>query len=76
MIRNEVKRYRKQIKMSQQELALKTGIARPYLSEIEQGKRNPTVSTALKISKALNQNVENIFFTSCVQHVEQNSPHI
>ncbi len=40
------------------ELAQKIGISRAYLSQIESGKRNPTIKTLKKIAKALEVEVE------------------
>ncbi|RJX25484.1 MAG: helix-turn-helix domain-containing protein [Desulfurivibrio sp.] len=49
-------REHKQIKMS--ELAKKVGISSAYLSQIENGKRNPTIDTLKAIAKALNIDIE------------------
>ena len=39
--------------MSQSELALKVGIKQPHISKIEEGKMNITLSTLMRICKAL-----------------------
>jgi len=49
-------REHKQIKMSQ--LAKKVGISSAYLSQIENGKRNPTIDTLKAIAKELNIDIE------------------
>ncbi|MCK5195970.1 MAG: helix-turn-helix transcriptional regulator [Desulfobulbaceae bacterium] len=49
-------RNHKQIKMN--ELAQKVGISPAYLSQIENGKRNPTIDTLKAIAKELNIEVE------------------
>lgn len=49
-------REHKQIKMN--ELAKKVGISPAYLSQIENGKRNPTIDTIKSIAKELNLEVE------------------
>jgi len=49
-------REHKQIKMN--ELAKKVGISPAYLSQIENGKRNPTIDTLKAIAKELNLEVE------------------
>jgi len=46
----------KQIKMN--ELAKNVGISSAYLSQIENGKRNPTIDTLKSIAKELNLEVE------------------
>lgn len=50
-----VKELRKKIvpKVTQKEFALKVGITQTYLSQIENGKKLPTIETLDKISKAL-----------------------
>ena len=45
---------RKQIGWSQEDLALEAGINKNYLSDLERGRRNPTLMILSKISKALN----------------------
>jgi DNA-binding XRE family transcriptional regulator len=55
---NPVRAWRehKQIKMS--ELAKKVGISSAYLSQIENGKRNPTIDTLKAIAKELSIDIE------------------
>ncbi|ACK91920.1 conserved domain protein [Bacillus cereus AH820] len=48
--------------MSQEKLAKEVGITRQYLSEIENGKKQPSVIIAIKIAKVLKIKVEDIFF--------------
>jgi transcriptional regulator with XRE-family HTH domain len=47
-----VKDFRNQRDLSQEKLAAKTGLDRTFISLIENGKRNPTLLTLLKISGA------------------------
>ena len=49
-------RNHKQIKMN--ELAKKVGISSAYLSQIENGKRNPTIDTLKAIAEELNIDIE------------------
>lgn len=49
-------REHKQIKMS--ELAKNAGISSAYLSQIENGKRNPKIDTLKAIAKGLNLDIE------------------
>ncbi|ONG85160.1 DNA-binding protein [Bacillus cereus] len=53
---------RKSAGMSQEKLAKEVGITRQYLSEIENGKKQPSVIIAIKIAKVLKIKVEDIFF--------------
>ena len=52
---------RKQKRMSQLDLALESGINRNYLSDLEKGRRNPTVLVLNKIAIALNIDLSNLF---------------
>jgi len=49
-----VKNIRCQKGLSQDELSEKTGLDRTFISQIENGQRNPSLSTILKISEGLN----------------------
>jgi putative transcriptional regulator len=52
-IPNNIKKFRQLLGISQEELAKKAKMSRNYLNLIENGKREPTVSTLNAISKAL-----------------------
>lgn len=64
MIQNKIKEFREKQKpkMTQEQLAEQIGIARTYLSEIENNKYEPSVGMALRIARVLNTMVEYIFF--------------
>lgn len=72
-VKNNVRKFRKLLGLSQEELASRIPITRPYLSDIENGKYEPGIDVALKLSKELNQPVEAIFFKEHVQHANQNT---
>lgn len=48
--------------ISQKDLSVKCNISQAYLSQVLTQKRNPSVSAAYKIAKALNTEIEEIFF--------------
>jgi len=52
---------RKSKSMSQEQLAISSGIDRTHMGFIEQGRRKPTLSTLFKISNSLNVSLEQIF---------------
>ena len=52
---------RKQKGLSQLALSIETGLARSFISELEQGKRNPSASTLYKICLALDITLEELF---------------
>lgn len=53
---------RKEIELTQQEMAKKIGVSRQYYNDIENGKRQPSVGTAKKIGELLEIDWT-IFFT-------------
>lgn len=58
----KIKMYREKLGLSQEELAKKSGVSRTIISELETGKRSVTsTETLLKISKALNKKIKDIF---------------
>jgi transcriptional regulator with XRE-family HTH domain len=48
-----VRELRRRRKLSQVDLAARAGISATYLSEIEQGKRNPTLVVVVRLARAL-----------------------
>ncbi|MGL5802437.1 MAG: helix-turn-helix domain-containing protein, partial [Cetobacterium sp.] len=53
LIGQRLNRLRKDKNLSLEELSFQTGVSKAMLSQIENGKSNPTVSTLWKISTAL-----------------------
>lgn len=61
MIAQNIKKLRKQFKLSQEELAKKAGITYSTLIKIESGaNKNPTITTVRKIALALNVGIDNL----------------
>jgi len=54
-----VKKYRKKRKLSQEELARKAGVHRTYIGGIERGERNVSLMNIKRIAKALNAEIKN-----------------
>lgn len=50
---NNVRKYRKEKKVSQEKLAFDCGLHRTYISGVERGIRNPTVVVLERIAEAL-----------------------
>jgi len=61
-MKNDVKKIRKQLGLTQKSLAEAIEISRPYLSEIENDKSEPSGKLVIRIAKYLNLPVESIFF--------------
>lgn len=55
-----IKEARKKLKMTQDELSLYTRIDRSYISEIETGNKNPSLTTILALAKALHLKPSNL----------------
>lgn len=49
-----IQKIRKEVGLSQEDLALESDLDRTYISHVERGTRNPTVIVLFKIAKALN----------------------
>lgn len=55
-----VRKYRKEINMSQEQLALLCNIDRSYLGRIERGEVNPTLEKIYELSKVLRISPQNL----------------
>ena len=49
-----IQRLRKTKGLSQEELSLRSGLDRTFISRLEGGQRQPTISTLIKLAQALN----------------------
>ena len=58
---NEVHKFRKSLKLTQEELAVKVGVTRQTIISIEQGKYVASLPLALKIASVFGVSVEEIF---------------
>lgn len=59
---NNVRKYRKQQKLSQLELAKEIGVARQTINLIENDKYNPTLGLCLKLAHALHTDLNSLFW--------------
>ncbi len=59
---NTIKQARNKRGLTQKNLADIVGISEKWLSKIESGKQNPTVSLAIRIADALGVKVDDIFY--------------
>ncbi len=60
-IGKNIKKYRKIQQLPQIELAVTVGIDRAYLSEIENGRTNPSINILYAIADALQINITELF---------------
>lgn len=66
-MRYRIRELREAMKMTQEELADKSGVSRGTISALENGSmRNTTSKTLLKLAQALNTSVDRIFFTETI----------
>ncbi|MFZ2199329.1 MAG: helix-turn-helix transcriptional regulator [Microgenomates group bacterium] len=60
IIGDNVKRYREIKAITQEELSLLCGLHRNYISSVEKGRRNLTLSSLERISYGLNVNIKDL----------------
>lgn len=60
-VRNHVRKHRRLLDITQQELADRIGVTRQTILSIEKGRYNPSVGLALQIAAALGLSVESLF---------------
>lgn len=60
-MKNRIKEYRKQHKLTQEELANILGVTRQTIIAIENDKYNPTLELAMNLAKYLNTTIEELF---------------
>jgi putative transcriptional regulator len=60
-LKNCIRRLRFEKNMTQEELALRTGVSRQTIMSIERGQTNPSVLLAYKIAAALSVSVVDVF---------------
>ncbi len=60
-LKNLIRRLRFERNMTQEELALRTGVSRQTIMSIERGRTNPSVLLAYKIASALGTDVTAVF---------------
>lgn len=61
ILRNSIRRLRFEHNMTQEELALRTGVSRQTIMSIERGQTNPSVLLAFKIAAAFGVPVTQVF---------------
>ncbi len=62
VLKNRIKEVRKQMKLSQDELANIVGVSRNTISSIETGQFSPTAKLALILCIALDKKFEELFY--------------
>jgi putative transcriptional regulator len=60
-MKNRVKEYRKEYKLTQEELAKKLGVTRQTIIAVENDKYNPTLELSMRLARYLNTTIEELF---------------
>jgi transcriptional regulator with XRE-family HTH domain len=60
IVRENIRRVRIEKGLTQEKLALKTGLHRAYIGQVERGERNIGLTNLDKIAKALNINLKDM----------------
>ena len=60
-VTNQIKRYRSERRMTQQDLAKLAGVSRQSINSIEQGRYMPSLSLALKLARVFECATDDLF---------------
>jgi len=60
-MKNRIKELRARLKMTQEELAFRSGVRRETIVFLEQGKYNPSLKLAHDVALALGSHIEELF---------------
>lgn len=58
---NKIKEFREKYKYTQEELAKRLGVSRQTIISLENGRYNPSINLAFKISRIFETSIEDIF---------------
>lgn len=61
LLGNAIKQQRSALGISQEELAARAGLHRTYVSEVERGERNPSITSVEKLAQALEISMTSLF---------------
>lgn len=53
LVGRNVRRVRERVKLTQEQFAEKSGFSQQYISDLERGRRNPTIVTLYELAQAL-----------------------
>ena len=61
VIKNVIAELRKEMELTQMELAARLGVSRQTIISLENGKYNPSIILAFKIAQVFNRTIEEVF---------------
>ena len=73
-VKNNVRRLREQLGITQADLAKLAGVSRQAINAIETGKYDPSIWLAYSISKVFKRSIEDIFIFEEGENDEQKKP--
>ena len=74
IVARNIRRLRLERGLSQEALAVDAGIDRTYVSRLERGLENPTISVLEKLARALSSNIEELFSAPRAAEAPSRSP--
>ena len=60
-MRNNIRMYRGKYKMTQEDLSIKLGVSRQTINSIENGKFDPSLTLAIKLTRFFEVSLDEIF---------------
>ncbi|MDE5765458.1 MAG: helix-turn-helix domain-containing protein [Ruminococcus sp.] len=66
---NRIRNRREELKLTQEEFALKAGISQPYLSQLEKGAFDPTAPVIVRLAVALTMSADELLGINDVKKV-------
>jgi putative transcriptional regulator len=61
LFKNQIRVYRAQFNLSQEDLAKRVGVRRETIGNLESGKYNPSLLLAMDIASVFNVSIEDVF---------------
>lgn len=58
---NQIKKFRQELKMSQEQLAFASGLSKNYICDVEKGRRNISLEQIVKLAKSLQMSLSELF---------------
>ncbi|QVK20081.1 helix-turn-helix transcriptional regulator [Mycoplasmatota bacterium] len=70
-MKNHVRRLREELSLSQSELGKRVGVSRQTINSLENGRYNPSILLAFKLSNVFKSSIEKIFIYEEVENGEE-----
>ncbi|XMB66279.1 helix-turn-helix transcriptional regulator [Mycoplasmatota bacterium zrk1] len=70
-MKNHVRRLREELSLSQSELGKRVGVSRQTINSLENGRYNPSILLAFKLSNVFKSSIEKIFIYEEIENGEE-----